>query len=132
MIVIKLGPQELRSLKGYRPCIDSDGLLRIEGRLNNFPKLFEEFKHSIILPSRCALTRFIILDIYIKNWHVGTQHILLLTRKKFWIVHGNAAVKHYVKDCSLCAINKAKPMSQLMSDLPLDRTVVTKKAFAKS
>ena len=64
--------------------------------------------------------------------HVGTQHTLLLTRKKFWIVHRNSAVKYYVKDCSRCAINKVKPVCQLMSDLPLGRTIVTRKAFAIS
>ena len=37
--------KELLTLNRYKPCIDSDGLLHIKGRLSNFPDLTEELKH---------------------------------------------------------------------------------------
>jgi len=73
--------------------VDREGLLRIEGCLSNSPNMTEDMKHRIILPSRCALTRLVVLYNHIENCHVGVQHTLMSTRKNFWIVSGKAAVK---------------------------------------
>ena len=121
---------ELRSLYKFRPCVDKEGLLRIEGRLHNSPELTEDMKHPIILPSRGALTRLVVLQFHGDNFHVGVQHTLLSTRKKFWIVNGNASVKRYLSECGNCALDKAKPVRQLMADLPAARTAASHKAFA--
>ena len=51
------------------------------------------------------------------------------TRQKFWIANGNAAVRRYVRDCGVCAIERATPIRQLMSDLPLARLTAHKKPF---
>ena len=121
---------KLRSFNKFRPCVDSSGLLRIEGRLSNSPELNEDMKHPVILPSRGALTRLVVLQSHVDDCHVGVQHTLLGTRKKFWIVNGNASVKHYLNDCGECTLAKAKPVRQLMADLPVARTAASHKAFA--
>ena len=72
----KTWTKESRSLKGSRLCIGSDGLLRIEGRLNNFAELFEEAKHPSILPCRCALTCLIILSTQVKKLACSTLFFL--------------------------------------------------------
>ena len=41
----------------------------------------------------------------------------------------NAAVRRYVRDCGVCAIERATPTGQLMSDLPLARLTTHKKPF---
>ena len=102
--------KELRSLDRFRPCVDSDGLLRIEGRLSKSPELTDNMKHPLIIPSRCAFTRLVVLKYHTDNLHVGVQHTLLSTRKKFWIVNGHASVKHYLNQCGRCALEKAKPV----------------------
>ena len=51
------------------------------------------------------------------------------TRQKFWVANGNAAVRRYVHDCGVCAIERATPIRQLMSDLPLARLAALKKLF---
>ena len=51
------------------------------------------------------------------------------TRQKFWIANGNAAVRRYVRDCGVCAIERATPIRQLMSDLLLARLAAHKKPF---
>ena len=53
--------QRLRALNRFRPCIDNDGLDRVEGRLSNSPELTEDIKHPLILPSECAQTRLVVL-----------------------------------------------------------------------
>ena len=90
---------ELRSLNRFRPCVDSKGFLRIEGRLANSPELSEDMKHPLVLPSKYSLTRLVVLQSHVENSHVGVQHTLLNTRKQFWIVNGNASVKRYLNQC---------------------------------
>ena len=51
------------------------------------------------------------------------------TRQKFWIANGNAAVRQYVRDCGVCAIERATSIRQPMSDLPLARLAAHKKPF---
>ena len=71
-----------------------------------------------------------VLQYHVDSCHVGVQHTLLSTRKKFWIVNGNAAVKRYLSQCGRCSLEKAKPVRQLMADLPVERTTAGHKAFA--
>ena len=54
------------------------------------------------------------------------------TRQKFWVANGNAAVRRYVRDCDVCAIERATPIGQLMSDLPLARLATHKHPFLYS
>ena len=122
--------KEFRKLKKFRPCVDKFGLLRIEGRLEKSPELCFDSKHPLVLPSRHPLTRLVVLHHHRKDEHCGVQHTLLSTRKKFWIVNGNAAVKAYMRDCGVCNIRRAKKIETLMSDLPLSRTSAHKKPFA--
>ena len=49
--------------------------------------------------------------------------------QKFWIANDNAAVRQYVRDCGVCAIERATPIRQLMSDLPLARLAAHIKPF---
>ena len=59
---------ELKTLRPLRPCIDVGSILRVEGRLEN-AELPLDAKHPIILPSRHALTRLIVLYEHIKAAH---------------------------------------------------------------
>ena len=121
---------ELRALNRFRPCVDNEGLVRVEGRLSNSPELTEDMKHPLILPSECALTRLVVLQYRVNSYHLGVQHTLLSTRKKLLIINGNAAVKRYLSLCGRCSLVKAKPVRQLMADLPVERTTAGHKAFA--
>ena len=125
---------ELRSLNKFRPCVDSKGFLRIEGRSANSPELSEDMKHPLFLPCKCSLTRLVVLQSHVENSHVGVQHTLVNTRKQFWIwiVNGNASVKRYLNQCGHCALHRAKPVRQLMTDLPSARTATRHKAFSVS
>ena len=121
--------KELRSLKKYRPCVDDTGKLRIEGRLSKSPAISFDAKHPLVLPSRHPLTRLVILFYHVRNSHSGVQHTLLSSRQRFWIANGNGSVRKYLHDCGVCAIEKARPIRQLMSDLPQSRTTAFTKPF---
>ena len=51
------------------------------------------------------------------------------TRQCFWIIHDIGNVKYFLNNCGKCALSKAKPVRQLVSDLPECRLTVTNKAF---
>ena len=49
----------------------------------------------------------------------GPAYRLMKTRERFWIIHGISSVKFYIANCGKCVLLKAKPVHQLMADLPL-------------
>ena len=59
---------ELKTLRNLRPCVGSDNLLRVEGRLEN-ASLPVNTKHPIILPGRHPLTRLIVLNDHERAGH---------------------------------------------------------------
>ena len=83
----------------------------------------------MILPGRHALTRLIVLNEHANAGHAGPSYTLMLTRQRFWIIHGISSVKRYLTDCGKCALNKAKPVRQLMSDLPSFHVTAVNKPF---
>ena len=86
-------------------------------------------KHPIILPSRHALTRLVVLYEHSDAGHAGPSYTLMKTRQRFWIIHGISRVKRYLVDCAKCARKKAKPIRQLMVDLPSFRVTAVNKPF---
>ena len=107
--------------------MDSDSVLRIEGRLEN-ADLPLDTKHPIILPSRHALTSLIILHEHCNLGHAGPAYTLIKTRRRFWIIYGISSVKRTLRDCSKCRLRKATPIRQLMADLEC-RVTATEKPF---
>ena len=119
---------ELKILRRLRPCVGSDDLLRIEGRLEN-AELPVDTKHPFILPGRHPITRLVVLRYHNLTGHGGPSYTLMKTRERFWVIHGVASVKFCIADCGKCALLKAKPIRQLMSELPSCRVTACNKPF---
>ena len=64
---------ELKTMRNLRPCLESDSILRVEGRLEN-TDLPTDTKHPIILPSRHALTRLVVLYKHSDAGHAGPSY----------------------------------------------------------
>ena len=73
---------ELKSLRNLRPCLDSDLMLRVEGRLEN-AEIPVDTRHPLIIPSRHALTRLIVLNEHILAGHAGLLYTLMQTCQQF-------------------------------------------------
>ena len=71
--------KELRALNRFRPCVDNESLIRVEGQSSNSPEVTEDIKLPLILPPECALTRLEVLQYHVDSCHVGVQHNLLST-----------------------------------------------------
>ena len=106
----KVHLKELRSLRKYRPCVDEDGRVRIEGRLSKSPDFAVEAKHPLFIPSKHPLTRLVVMFYHTRDQHCGAQHTLLSTRQRFWIANGNAAIKRYLHDARCVRLKWQNPL----------------------
>lgn len=73
------------SLLPLSPFIDSNGLIRVGGRLQN-SKLEFNACHPILLPRGHELTKRIITQEHIRNAHAGVQATMAAIRQRFWLL----------------------------------------------
>ncbi|XP_066596626.1 uncharacterized protein [Prorops nasuta] len=106
-------------LLSLHPVIDSQGVLRIGGRLRN-AEISEQMKHPIILPD-CHTTATLIRQTHLDTLHGGLQLTLSTMRQKFWVMNARNLVKSCVHKCITCVRERAKLGSQLMGSLPAAR-----------
>lgn len=102
------------------PFLDSQGLLRIGGRLR-FSSLLPAAKHPLIIPRHSPLTSLIISDAHERTLHGGTQMTLTYIRNNYWIIGGRAPVRSFILKCFRCARYRQKRAEQLMGQLPPER-----------
>ena len=116
---------KLHKLNAFRV----NGLLRVGGRLRNAP-IGEEAKYPILLPKSHHLTNLIVRHYHETLGHAGVEHVLSLTRERFWPINGRATVKKVVNSCFSCRKQYASPGIQKMSDLPADRVQPDRPPFS--
>ncbi|GFW58740.1 integrase catalytic domain-containing protein [Trichonephila clavipes] len=109
-------------LRNLNPFIDSDGLLRVGGRLSNSDLPYVN-KHPAILPGNHNLTVQIIVHFHRKNLHTCASSLLHYVREKFWPLNGRSLCRKVVHECLVCFKSRPLVTSQLMGNLPRDRVV---------
>ncbi|XP_036140647.1 uncharacterized protein LOC118644911 [Monomorium pharaonis] len=102
------------------PVVDSNGLLRVGGRLQ-FSSLPANFKHPFILPRESPLSALIISDAHLRTMHGGTQLTLSFIRNDYWIIGGRAPIRSFILKCVRCARFRQKRAQQIMGQLPIER-----------
>ena len=105
------------SLITMKPFLDSDGLLRLGGRLQASAADFNQ-QHPVILPNKCNVTWLIAVQHHHANLHVGPQGLLYALRLKYWPIHGRSLTRKVVHKCIACFRNSPKTMSQIMGQMP--------------
>lgn len=113
-------PPSASCLVRLSPFLDSDGILRMEERLDNALLSYEK-KHPVILPSDSHLTLLVTRSYHLRSLHGGVQLTLNLSRQKYWILRGRSTVKRLISRCVTCAHWRAGIPRQLMSKLPRAR-----------
>ena len=106
----------------------SEGMLIVGGRLS-YANVPDHCKHPIILPGNNHVTMLIIRKNHETNAHMGAQHILALTRQKYWIVRGLKNVKSVLDKCLNCKRRQKRPETQQMAPLPYERLTPDKPPF---
>lgn len=108
-------------LAQWNPFMDSEGVIRMNGRVHN--EDIDEEKTAIILPARSQFVEMLIRDTHMFSaLHGGVQLTLRALRQRFLILHGRTTTKSILHKCIICfRFNKSK-LKQKMADLPFFRT----------
>jgi hypothetical protein len=121
-------------IKCLSPFLDSDGVLRVGGRLQQSLLGFEQ-KHPILLPknhikptskehwNKGHLTRVIARHVHVTNLHAGPQLLLSLLRRQFWVPRGQNLCISIVRRCIICHRHNPSLLTQIMGHLPSPRVV---------
>lgn len=103
------------------PLLDSDGVLKVGGRLSN-SALCSLHKHPAVLPKDHHITRLIIADCHEWVEHQGKGFTIHEIRSRgFWIPGVNCAVTYYVRNCVAFRKHRRPTEEQRMADLPSER-----------
>ncbi|GFW94256.1 integrase catalytic domain-containing protein [Trichonephila clavipes] len=105
-------------LRNLNPFIDSDGLLRVGGRLSNSDLNYVN-KHPVILPGNHNLTVQIIVHFHRKNLHTGASSLLHYLMGN---LPRDRVVLDYPFNCSAIHI-------EIVSDLTSDAFIATLRRF---
>ncbi|XP_033100193.1 uncharacterized protein LOC117103697 [Anneissia japonica] len=116
-----------KSLTKLSPVLMTD-LLRVGGRVNQ-AQVSEEKKHPVILPARTNITKLIIRHHHEAVGHSGWASTLNSIRERRWLINGRSAVRSATRNSVVCKKYQAKPVQQIMADLPADRITDNKPPF---
>ena len=108
------------SLQHVTPFLDSDGVLRVGGRLARAPLTFAS-KHPAILPADEQVCRLVIADAHRRVFHSGLERTLTELRSQFWLCRGRSLVKKVIYGCLVCKRRRCSPQVPMMADLPSAR-----------
>ncbi|XP_062713665.1 uncharacterized protein LOC134290523 [Aedes albopictus] len=114
-------------LKTLCPFLDSNGLLRITGRLQHLDIPYDT-KHPLVLPQKAHLTTLIVRATHLRMLHAGPQLLLSTLRQRYWPVRGRDLAKKAVRECITCFRCRPRNVCQIMGPLPAVR-VTPSRAF---
>lgn len=103
------------------PFLDSNGIIRVGGRLDNSPYEYNT-KHPILLCSKHHFTKILFQMQHKSLLHAGPQLLLANVRLNYWPLGGRNLAKAVVKNCIKCFRYKCQNIQPIMGQLPCSRT----------
>jgi len=116
-------------LYSLTPFLDSQGLVRMQGRLDRTPNLQTETKCPIILDPRHPAVKLLISHYHKTCRHQGQETVLNELRSQYWILGARSAVRRAFRECRWCQLQKPIPLHQEMGQLPAERVTKPFRAF---
>ncbi|XP_069133221.1 uncharacterized protein [Argopecten irradians] len=112
------------SILSLCPVLDTEGILRLEGRLKR-TKCFSMGSNPIIIPKNQHIAVLLIRHFH-ENVHHQGRHITegAVREGGFWIVGGKRLIFLVIHNCFKCRRLRGKTALQKMADLPEDRTMM--------
>lgn len=102
------------------PFIDSQGLLRVGGRIAASNYCFDK-KHPILLHANQHLTKLLFEHEHKLLMHAGPQHLLASVRNKYWPIGGKNLARRVARSCLVCRRFAAQHMKNIMGALPAEK-----------
>lgn len=112
------------SLKPLNPFLDSQKVLRVNGRLANSSLPYRE-RYPIILPGNSRLCQLYLLYLHTILALAECNQMCRMAQTEFYISCLKPRVKKIIHHCKTCIIFKQKPCSQIMAPLPSDRCILS-------
>ena len=107
------------------PKVDSKGLLRVGGRLDQ-ADLSSNERHPPILPGSHYVATLLVEHVHNEVKHQGRHFTQGMVRSKgFWVIRGKRLINKVIHKCLKCRKPRSKFQCQLMADLPHLRTLVS-------
>nr|XP_034322379.1 uncharacterized protein LOC117688425 [Crassostrea gigas] len=111
------------TIKSLSPVLDSEGLLRVGGRLNkmNDAELNGLQRNPIVLPKNNHITHLLIGYFHLKICHQGRHFTEGAVRAAgYWVVGLKRMFSSFISKCVVCRKLRGKLSQQKMADLPED------------
>ncbi|XP_055633964.1 uncharacterized protein LOC129774271 [Toxorhynchites rutilus septentrionalis] len=105
------------------PCLDSEGVIRIGGRLQLSAESYN-IRHQIVIPGFHPFTKLLIMHNHKKLIHGGNTVTLAVLRDEFWPLHGRRAIRSVHRSCFNCHRANPRPIEQPVGQLPSSRVTV--------
>ncbi|XP_067634502.1 uncharacterized protein [Eurosta solidaginis] len=109
------------TIRSLSPILDSDGVMRVGGRIEAASCLSFEAVHQIILPAKHAITTLVIRDYHQRMKHQNIEATIGEIRQNFWIIQLRRELRKVIASCQVCKLERAKPFTPIMGQLPVDR-----------
>lgn len=109
--------------------VDPEGVLRLDGRVQNLLIPFEA-RNPAILPRRHALSYLLVKNMHEKMRHANAETVLNELRQRYLIIGLRTLIKQVSKQCQRCKIRKARPRPPQMGCLPDARTAIFMRPFS--
>lgn len=100
------------------PFVDESGLIRLKTKVLNLPDA-DDFSQPIVLPNADhPVVRRLIVDVHNSNCHAGTQILMSILRKQYWILGGRRTIRAVLSSCVVCKRFLSKRMEVAPNPLP--------------
>ena len=106
-------------LKQFSPFVDTEGIIRVGGRLNKAIVTYD-CKHPAMLPYKHWISLLITRHAH-QHGHSGIAATTAKVQRKYWILRAHNLAKKVKHECVFCRMTEHKLESQLMGDLPKQR-----------
>lgn len=111
---------EHSKILNLHPVLDSDDVLRVDGRTSN-SACSCDMKNPIIIPNGTKLCWLIMEEAHKSTKHGAVQIMMQYIRNKYWIPKLRSELRAFIHQCVICARYNKKFETQLMCELPKDR-----------
>ncbi|XP_036346995.1 uncharacterized protein LOC118756332 isoform X1 [Rhagoletis pomonella] len=118
------------TIRALSPYIDTEGILRLRGRIDEATCLPKEARRPILMPSKHIVSQLIMRQYHQQYHHQNVAVILSEVRQKYWFPHAKSLLKNVQRSCAQCRIDRAAPKPPLMGQLPEDRITPYVRPFA--
>ena len=116
----KTGLPKATSLLPLHPILDSTGILRVGGRQQHSDMPYSK-RYPVILHHQHPLSHLIVHSEHLRLLHAGPTLLSSSLCRRYHIVGCKRLIRSVTRGCPTCRRLSAKPSSQIIGQLPIER-----------